>query len=66
MCVCVCCHLNRDLKIGFGWANSLMVADVSGRNAASVQNAVTLCAKQLLAAAPVEQSGGGVVRHRGE
>mmetsp|Transcript_13707 Transcript_13707/g.22668 ORF Transcript_13707/g.22668 Transcript_13707/m.22668 type:complete len:507 (-) Transcript_13707:301-1821(-) len=37
----------RELNIGFGWTNSLMVADVSGANAASVQNAVTLCAQNV-------------------
>lgn len=37
----------RDLKIGFGWTNSLMVADISGANAASVQNAVTICAQRI-------------------
>lgn len=35
---------HRNMNIGFGWANSLMVPDISGPNAAAVQNAITLCA----------------------
>lgn len=38
---------SRELKIGFGWANSLMVADLSGKQAVTVQNAVTSCAKRV-------------------
>ena len=41
------CIMYRELNIGFGWANSLMVADISGKNAATVQNAVTVCAMEI-------------------
>jgi hypothetical protein len=39
--------ITRELQIGFGWANSLMVLDISGPNAAAVQNAVTICAQDI-------------------